>query len=429
MTSSPAALDAVRASVVAPPVRFAPLDIALLGCGNVGSAFAELAGRQSTVRTVRITCALVRDRVRPRPALPADAVRIDDRASVFAGRPDVVVELLGGTEPARSLILEALGRGIPVVTANKSLLAAHGSELREAATRTGTPLLYEAAVIAGVPFLGTFGRRPQAGKVTKLAGIANGTTNYILTRARDAQCSIDGPLAEAQALGYAEPDPSFDIDGIDAAEKLIVLLQHFAAANVAKEALEIAGIREISAAAIDHAREFGGTIKPVVYADWSGSLEAFAGPAFVPSAHPFAAVDGAENAVSLAGSLGRLIFRGPGAGPAVTAATVLDDVFEAVAKSEPYAFAPLDARAPGTPETGWFVTVSAPKAPCGVEIADLLGSYGVCLRRTSDANSRDGQETIGALTYPASRDRLEAALQALTSAVCCRAVHCRILED
>src|SRR5688500_13629023 len=168
----------LRTRVAASPA----IEITLLGCGTVGSAVAALA-RQSRPQSlpIRITTALVRDARRHRPALDGETLRTNDIASVLTSPPDVVVEVLGGTEPARTIVLAALERGIPVVTANKSLLAAYGRQLREAAALTGTPLLYEAAVLAGVPFLGTFTRRPYASQLTSLVGIANGTSNYILT--------------------------------------------------------------------------------------------------------------------------------------------------------------------------------------------------------------------------------------------------------
>ena len=333
--------------------RAAPVRVGLLGCGNVGSAFAALA-RSSSQPPLGITHALIRDSLRPRPTLPPAARRVVDPGAFFATPPDVLVELLGGIEPARTLVLEALHRGIPVVTANKSLLAAHGVELREAATRSSTPLLYEAAVVAGVPFLGIFARRPNAADVKSLIGVVNGTSNYILTQARDRRCGIDEPLAEAQRLGYAEPDPSSDIDGIDAAQKLVVLLQHFAHVNVRTEAIETGGIRDIDSAEIDHAAELGGTLKPVISADWNGQLQAFSGTVFIPRGHLLAGVDGVENALVLSGRRGRLVFRGPGAGPEVTAATVLDDVLEALTMQSTVVFPRLDRH--GAVDSGhWLV--------------------------------------------------------------------------
>jgi homoserine dehydrogenase len=374
---------------------------------------------------MRITHALVRDCLRPRPTLDAHAERIDDGRQVFLTSPDVMVELLGGIEPARTLISDALLRRIPVVTANKSLLAAYGHELRELAARTSTPLLYEAAVIAGVPFLSTFARRPHAANVTSLTGIANGTSNFILTRARDTRCGIDSALDEAQRLGYAEPDPSNDVDGVDAAEKLIVLLQHFAKVHVRADSLEISGIRHMDAADIDHAADLGGTIKPVICADWHNGLQAFAGPAFMPFRHALASVDGAENAIILNGPNGRLLFQGPGAGPVVTAATVMDDVVEALrsprVEEEPCV---LRSEQAASPETGWFVSATGARLPAIVEIADLLASFGIFLRRTADA----GPGRFAAITWPVSSTIISEALASLQAAAQCETKKLRALE-
>ena len=139
---------------------------------------------------------------------------------MFATRPTVIVEALGGLEPARTLVLDAIARGIPVVTANKSLLAHHGDELADAAARAGVSLRFEASVVAGVPFLGTFARRPYASALTSITGIVNGTTNFILSQMQDGTSDYGSALAEAQRRGFAEPEPSKDVDGIDAAEKL-----------------------------------------------------------------------------------------------------------------------------------------------------------------------------------------------------------------
>ena len=405
-----------------------PIDVALLGCGNVGTAFAELAARSHRqALALQISTALVRDARRDRPAL-RDALRIARPAEVFAGSPDVVVELLGGLEPARALVLEALQRRIPVVTANKSLLAAHGAELRDTAAATQTPLLYEAAVIAGVPFLGTFARRPYAARISSILGIANGTTNYVLTRAAADRCDVAEALAEAQRLGLAEPDPTNDVDGIDATEKLVVLLQHFAGADVRFTDVERRGIRQVTSTDIELAIALGGTIKPVVAADWSGDLTAFAGPAFVPSRHLLAAVDDAENALVLGGPHGRVVFRGPGAGPDVTAATVLDDVVEAVEGRGETAHVPLRKLSCGAPESEWFVSLEGSRLPRGIETADLLASFGVFVRQTAPRRSADGVERVAMLTWPADRCRVERALSALEAACACQARHIRALE-
>ena len=406
------------------------IEITLLGCGTVGSALAALTRvPQPSAIPVHIATALVRDARRPRPTLSGETLRTNDIASVLAGSPDVVVELLGGTEPARTIVLAALERGIPVVTANKSLLAAHGRELREAAQLTATPLLYEAAVVAGVPFLGTFGRRAYASQLTSVVGIANGTSNYVLTRAVADRVDIGLALADAQRLGLAEPDPSKDVEGVDAAEKLAVLLQHFALADVRVGDVETRGISGLSAGDLESAIELGGTIKPVIAADWAGAISAFAGPAFVPSTHVLAAVDGAENALLFDGPRGRILFRGRGAGPEVTAATVLDDVQEAWRSGAALAAPALAAARPAAPESEWLIGISAGRLARPADIADLLAGHGVYLRRTGTRRTRQGRESVAALCWPASRPRLEAALRALESATGGSTSLIRALED
>ncbi|HVL67034.1 MAG TPA: homoserine dehydrogenase [Vicinamibacterales bacterium] len=400
--------------------------VALLGCGTVGSALVRLLDAADSP-PVRLAAALVRDARRQR-ALPPSVPLVSDSEAVFAARPAVLVEVLGGTAPARELVLRALEGGTPVVTANKTLLARHGRELREAAARSGAPLLYEAAVIAGVPFLGAFARRPLAAAATGLSAIVNGTTNFVLTACADDGRTVAEALASAQALGYAEPDPHNDVAGIDAAEKLAVLLQHFAHLDVSPDAIETEGIGSLDPETCADARALGGCIKPVVHADWSGRLEAFVAPAFVPDGHPLAAVAGVENALILETPRGRLLFQGPGAGPDATAATVLDDVAEVIAGAGwPIETLPT-AAAPAAPDTGWMVTLTAPRLPRPASLADLFASYGVYTQRVAPVSRRGPAERLAFLTSPVDRRRLEAALRAARQACGCASAHRRALE-
>jgi homoserine dehydrogenase len=317
--------EAVRGEVRAPVDS---IRIALLGLGQVGGAVAALVRDSGLNDRFTIACGLVRDVRRERP----DAAHLrltSDTRDALTDDPHVVIEALGGLEPARTLVVDALERGIPVVTANKSLLAAHGRELLDLSARLGVPFRYEAAVLAGVPFLGTFARRPLARRVCGVCGIVNGTTNFILSKMADQRVKLDIALREAQRRGYAEPDPRNDLNGIDAAEKLTVLLHHFGDWNIRTSEIATDGISGITENEIRAAAELGGTIKPIVYADWSeGTLTAFCGPAFVPGVHPLARVNGVQNAVLLRKASGDLFFAGPGAGPEVTAGTLLDDASE-----------------------------------------------------------------------------------------------------
>lgn len=417
------------------PAASRTLDIALLGLGRVGSAVASLVlnAPGALGRPVRLTGALVRDRHRTREdGLHRRVPVTDDALGLLAGNPDLVVEVLGGLEPARTIVLQALQRGIPVVTANKSLMAAHGDELLAAAAASGAALRYEACVLAGVPFLGTFAARPLASRVSRVTGIVNGTTNYILTRMEREHLDFEDVLADAQRLGFAEPDPASDVDGIDAVDKLAVLIRHFGHRSVRTAGVETRGIRAIEAADLRHAREFGGVIKLVVDASWDDlGIEAFAGPAFVPAAHRLSRIDGVENAICLHGAGAALFYSGPGAGPAVTAATILDDVAEIAARpaAEPQPYSGAANRVdPGTPATAWFVRVAGLTVPGGPDLADLLGSFGVWLRRVSPTDSSSERAVCYLLTFPCSRERLERALAALGDASSCETFAIRTLE-
>lgn len=412
--------------------------IGLLGLGNVGSAFARHARAAAADLAARgfspiVATALVRSTSQPRAA--ADFVRTmtSDPDTFFAEPVDVVVEALGGVEPAYSLVRRALDRGIPVVSANKSLIAACGEELAQLARRRATALRFEASCIAGVPFLGTFERRPLAARASGVTAILNGTTNSILT-AMASGVSFDAALADAQRLGFAEPDPSMDISGADAAEKLAILVRLFGRLLVDPAALPLEGIGSVEPGDIAAAAAFDGAIRPVAQASWQGrSIHAFVGPAFVAGTHPLARVSGVTNGIVITPRLrqgyagqaapapGTQCFIGPGAGPDVTAETLLDDVSELMA--EPVLSA-VDGRrvrtpAPETsqtatsvtrPHSGWFVRLDGRAREA--DVADLLGSYGIWTTRVARRGDR-----ICVLTCPTSYGRLQSALDALQAAL------------
>jgi homoserine dehydrogenase len=407
------------AAPIAAPARASEIRIGLLGVGRVGAAVAKRAPSASKIggRRMRIVSALARDASRTRDGVTG---LTDKPEGVFASRPTVIVEALGGIEPARTLVLEALARGIPVVTANKTLLAYHGEELMAAACAAGVALRFEASVIAGVPFLGTLARRPFAADITSLVGIVNGTTNYVLSRMSTAHTSYADALAEAQRCGYAEPDPAKDVNGFDAAEKLAVLIRQCAGMRVIAPAIETTGISRITPEDHEHAAELGGTIKPIVFAAWDQpQISAFAGPAFVPRTHALSAIDGPTNAICLCDRNGREVsFAGPGAGPDVTASTILDDVLEASAE-RPLDYEPAPAASVAAPSTRWFVRLaSRDRLPPGTEVAAICARQNVWIDQTSLADTRRGCETKWLLTHACRRDQIERVAAALQAASC-----------
>jgi homoserine dehydrogenase len=440
MTTS-TAVSPMRASAYASLSPIRSWRIALLGVGRVGGAVAELVRDRGPSLAFSVASGLVRDTRRERPQAK-DVPLTSNASEALAGQPDLVIEALGGVEPARTIVLDALDRGIPVVTANKSLLAAHGDILLDAASRAGVPFRYEAAVLAGVPFLGAFTRRPLARALTGFAGIVNGTTNFVLSRMADEGVSLADALADAQSRGYAEPDPDSDLSGVDAVEKLCVLARHFGDWSIRPADVERTGITGIGSHDIRAAAEFGGCLKPVVVADWhTGELSAFAGPAFVPAGHPLARVNGVVNAVALENRLsGELFLAGPGAGPVVTAATLLDDASEIAAEGVGGpGFCDWRHARPSAPVTAWFVRISAgPRAQCGLDesgserlpedtaIADLLSAHDVWLHRTSDHCGNRSNRWF--LTHPCSHLRLAEALRTLEHAAGCHAFCARALE-
>src|ERR1700730_1210843 len=315
------------------------LRVALLGCGVVGTQVARLLGEQADDLAVRTGARLelagiaVRRIAQPRPGV--DPALLTTDAMGLATRPggDIVIEVIGGIEPARSLILAAMEAGKSVVTANKALLAEHGEQVHAASRAFGADLYYEAAVAGAIPILRPLREALAGDTVHRVLGIVNGTTNFILDRMDSSGADFGDSLEEAQALGYAEADPTADVEAFDAAAKAAILAglafhTRVTAADVYRE-----GITEVTAADIASAKMLGRTVKLLAICERfgaSGSQEGVAvrvHPAMIPRTHPLAAVGGAYNAVFVeAGSAGRLMFYGAGAGGTPTASAVLGDI-------------------------------------------------------------------------------------------------------
>ena len=312
--------------------------VGLLGCGNVGASLAQMIASNGDAIAERagvrlqITQIAVRDLSIDRGLPTNTAVMTDDPAAVVAASDvDLVVEVMGGIEPARTLILAALAAGKPVVTANKALLAAAGAELFAAAEAGGVDLLFEASVCGGIPLMRPLRESLAGDRILRVTGIVNGTTNYILTRMTEAGQSFADALAEAQALGFAEADPTADVEAHDAAAKAAIIASIAFGAEVTDSDVYREGITSITAADIEAARELGYVVKLLAVAEErDGKVGARVHPAMVPVQHPLASVREAFNAVFIEGeATGEVMLYGRGAGGFPTASAVLGDVIDA----------------------------------------------------------------------------------------------------
>ncbi|HEX4983892.1 MAG TPA: homoserine dehydrogenase [Ilumatobacteraceae bacterium] len=314
--------------------------IGVLGCGNVGAALVQLVGRQSEsieARTgvrLEITRVAVRNMSRERDVELADGVLTRDTHGVVVD-PDVdlVVEVIGGIEPARGLIVDALKAGKPVVTANKELLANIGTELFATADDCNVDLLFEAAVAGGIPLVRVLRESLRGEPIRRVIGIVNGTTNYILTKMTEDGADYGVALGEAQRLGYAERDPTADVEGFDAGAKAAIIATIAFGATVVAGDVYHEGISGVTAADIAVARQFGYVVKLLGIADQdieTGEIAVRVHPALVPLHHPLASVRESYNAVFVEGeAVGSLMFYGRGAGGLPTASAVLGDVIDA----------------------------------------------------------------------------------------------------
>ena len=313
------------------------LRVALLGAGVVGSQVARLLTENGDELAARIGAPLELVGVAVRrparhPDIPDHLLTTDVAALVARDDVDVVVEVIGGIEPTRDLLLTALRRGAGVVTANKALLAEHGPELYEAADAAGADLYFEAAVAGAIPLIRPMRESLAGDRITRVMGIVNGTTNFILSAMTSEGMGYAEALAEATRLGFAEADPTADVDGFDAAAKAAILASIAFHTRIGASDVHREGIADVSAADIQAAREIGCTVKLLAICerltdDGGEAVSARVHPVMLPNAHPLATVDGAYNAVYVeAESAGRLMFYGPGAGGAPTASAVLGDL-------------------------------------------------------------------------------------------------------
>ncbi|MBI2243936.1 MAG: homoserine dehydrogenase [Nocardioides sp.] len=316
------------------------LRVAVLGCGSVGSQVVRLLEEQAHDLAARVGAPVelagvaVRRPEAPREVeIPTELITTDATALVTREDVDLVVEVIGGIEPARSLILAALESGKSVVTANKALLAEDGPTLFEAAEKAGRDLYYEAAVAGAIPILRPLRESLAGDRVTRVLGIVNGTTNFILDRMDSSGAGFAEALEEAQELGYAEADPTADVEGFDAAAKAAILASLAFHSRVTASDVHREGISEVTAADVQSAREMNSVVKLLAICelrateDGQSAVAVRVHPAMIPRDHPLASVREAFNAVFVESeAAGQLMFYGPGAGGAPTASAVLGDL-------------------------------------------------------------------------------------------------------
>jgi len=317
------------------------VNVGMLGAGIVGGALVQRLLldrdqiREKSGVDLELKLVAVKHLEKKRPFdLPPE--KITDQAMSVVSSPgvDVVVEAIGGLEPTGELLLAALRSGKPVVTANKELVATRGEELYEAANRSGVPLMYEAAVGGGIPVIRPLAESLAGERIDRVSGIVNGTTNYILTAMAEDGRSFEEALEEAKVLGYAEPDPSDDVSGRDAAFKTAILARLAFGEWVAPWQVECQGIEAVSRAEVEAAALAGKVIKLIGVAERIGEdVSARVAPIALDADHPLAGVEGVTNAIYVEGpAIGRLLFTGPGAGGQPTASALLGDLIQVASR-------------------------------------------------------------------------------------------------
>jgi homoserine dehydrogenase len=320
------------------------IGIGLLGLGTVGAGVAEIllnpSGRHPLVAQLELRQVGVRSLERTIPSgLNRQLLCLDPAAVVANPAVDLVVEVMGGIEPARSLILAAIAAGKPVVTANKAVIARHGAEIAAAAAEKGVYVLMEAAVGGGIPILEPLKQSLGANRIERVSGIINGTTNYILSRMAEEGASYKDVLTDAQALGYAEANPDADVNGGDAADKIAIVVGLAYGGLVDRSEIPTEGIAKLQIKDINYARELGFVVKLLAVAERHGSdgdgtelLDVRVHPTLVPKTHPLAGVNGVNNAILVEGDpVGQVMFYGPGAGSGPTASAVVADILNIAA--------------------------------------------------------------------------------------------------
>jgi len=410
------------------------LKVALLGCGSVGSQVVRLLREQADDLTARVGVpvelagvAVRRPEARREVDVPPGLLTTDAHGLVTSG-VDVVVEVIGGIEPARGLILAALESGASVVTANKALLAEDGATLFAAAEKAGRDLYFEAAVAGAIPILRPLRESLAGDRVRRVLGIVNGTTNYILDQMDTSGAGFTEALEEAQALGYAEADPTADIEGFDAAAKAAILASLAFHTRVVAADVHREGISDVSATDVASARQMGSVVKLLAICDLVAgpdgpAVSARVHPAMIPRSHPLASVHEAYNAVFVeSDAAGQLMFYGPGAGGSPTASAVLGDLVTVarnrlsdVRGAGESAYAELAMLPMGQVQTRYHVSIDVDdRAGVLAAVAHAFAEHGVSIQTVRQEGHGDDAQLV-VVSHRASDEALSATVEALRS--------------
>jgi homoserine dehydrogenase len=415
-----------------------PLNVAVLGCGVVGSQVVRLLTEQAgdlearVGAPVRLVGVGVRRIDAPRDVeVPAGLLTTDSAGLVARGDIDVVVEVIGGIEPARTLILSALENGASVVTANKALLADDGPTLFEAAEKAVRDLYYEASVAGAIPILRPLRESLAGDRVTRVLGIVNGTTNFILDKMDSTGAGFEEALEEAQDLGYAEADPTADVEGFDAAAKAAILASLAFHTRVTAADVHREGITDVTAADIASAAQMGSVVKLLAIAELvDDGVSVRVHPAMIPRSHPLASVREAFNAVFVeSDAAGQLMFYGPGAGGAPTASAVLGDLVT-VARNRlsetrgagESAYADRVVLAMGETRTRYHVAIDVDdRAGVLAEIATAFAQEDVSIQ-TLRQEGRGADAQLVVMSHDATDAQLSRTVERLRGLACVRQV-------
>ncbi len=407
--------------------RYKKIRAALLGAGTVGGGVYKLLKMRKeempfkVQAELEITKVLVRDISRKREGIPEEVLTDDWNSILEDPEIQIVIELMGGIEPARTRILEALEAGKHVVTANKDLMAEHGRELMEAAERHHCDLQFEAAVAGGIPIIRPLKECLAGNEITEVMGIVNGTTNYILTRMTEDGMDFAEALKKAQELGFAEADPTSDIEGLDAGRKMAILASIAFHSRVTFSDVDVKGITKITAKDIQYAKEFGYTLKLLgVARNTDGEMEVGVFPMMIPSGHPLAHVKDAFNAVFVHGdAVDDAMFQGKGAGELPTASAVMGDII-AVARNMQYdccgrigcsCYKDLPMKSSGESRHRYFLRlIVEDRTGILAGVAGVLGNNNVSINQVIQKPAVDGVAELVVITDKVENRHLKDAL-------------------